>query len=135
MTLKTERAKVGDETGVHVDVQRLMIVPRDGRSGAILTSGESGRDALAGLGISPGHIGPARSDQLPRTYGLDLPNTLDLGDPKAAKERLERAMLTLRSAYRALAPASTRPAATGPAPAYLTAQLANYQAALARLGG
>ena len=135
VTLKTERAKVGDETGVHVDVQRLMIVPRDGRSGAILTSGESGRDALAGLGISPGHIGPARSDQLPRTYGLDLPNTLDLGDPKAAKERLERAMLTLRSAYRALAPASTRPAATGPAPAYLTAQLANYQAALARLGG
>jgi hypothetical protein len=44
-------------------------------------------------------------------------------------------MKAVRDAYRALAPASTLPGATGPAPAYLTAQIANYQAALARLGG
>ena len=135
VTVKTERAAASDSAGVHVDVQRLVIEPQDGRSGAILTSGEPGRDALVGLGLSPGHIGPAPSDDSPRTFGLDLPNMLDLSEPKAAKERLDLAMTALRSAYRALAPASTRPAAVGPAPAYLTAQIANYQAALARLGG
>jgi len=44
-------------------------------------------------------------------------------------------MKAVRDAYRALNPATARPAATGQAPAYLTAQIANYQAALARLGG
>ncbi len=44
-------------------------------------------------------------------------------------------MKAVRDAYRALAPASSKPAITGQAPAYLTAQIANYQAALARLGG
>ena len=41
----------------------------------------------------------------------------------------------MRDAYRALAPESDKPKATGKAPAYLQAQLANYQAALARLTG
>ena len=44
-------------------------------------------------------------------------------------------MTAVRSAYRGLAPGANKPAITGTAPAYLTAQLANYQAALARLGG
>jgi len=73
-----------------------------------------------------------------RTFGLALPADLNLGSPdsiKAAGEALQAAMKAVRDAYRALAPASTLPGATGPAPAYLTAQIANYQAALARLGG
>ncbi|HAV49508.1 MAG TPA: transcriptional regulator, partial [Brevundimonas sp.] len=39
-------------------VQRLSITARDGREGAVLVSGEPGRDALAGLGLSAGFIGP-----------------------------------------------------------------------------
>ncbi|WP_262422682.1 hypothetical protein [Brevundimonas denitrificans] len=34
-------------------LQRLSISARDGREGAILKSGAAGRDALAGLGLSP----------------------------------------------------------------------------------
>lgn len=44
-------------------------------------------------------------------------------------------MKAVRDAYRSLSPTASTPAVTGQAPAYLTAQLANYQAALARLGG
>ena len=44
-------------------------------------------------------------------------------------------MKAVRDAYRALDPASSKPSPSGPVPAYLTSQLANYQAALARLGG
>jgi hypothetical protein len=44
-------------------------------------------------------------------------------------------MKAVRDAYRALAPSNTQTGAGGPVPAYLTAQLSNYQAALARLGG
>ena len=118
--------------------QRLSITARDGKTGAILTAGEPGRDALAGLGLSQGYVGPTSGDGAIRTFGLDLPRTLTLNDAvavKASGERLQAAMKAVRDAYRALAPASTQPAASGPAPAYLTAQLANYQAALARLGG
>ena len=44
-------------------------------------------------------------------------------------------MTAVRNAYRALSPDAGKPAVTGQAPAYLTAQLANYQAALVRLTG
>ncbi|MDQ3126695.1 MAG: transcriptional regulator [Pseudomonadota bacterium] len=118
--------------------QKLSITARDGKTGAVLTAGEPGRDALAGLGLSQGYVGPTTGDGGVRTFGLDLPRTLTLNDAAAVKasgERLQAAMKAVRDAYRALAPASTTGAATGPAPAYLRTQLANYQAALARLGG
>ena len=44
-------------------------------------------------------------------------------------------MKAVRDAYRALDPTTTTAKPVGQAPAYLTAQLANYQAALARLTG
>jgi len=44
-------------------------------------------------------------------------------------------MKAVRDAYRALDPAIAAPGANGPVPAYLTSQLANYRAALSRLGG
>jgi len=83
-------------------------------------------------------VGPTSGDGTLRTFGLDLPRNLTLNDATAVKasgERLQAAMKAVRDAYRALAPATTLPGAGGPVPAYLTAQLANYQAALARLGG
>jgi hypothetical protein len=119
-------------------VQRLSIMARDGREGAVLVSGEPGRDALAGLGLSAGFIGPTATEDGPRTFGLDLPQALSLltKDARTASgERLQAAMKAVRDAYRALAPAPASSATSGAVPAYLTAQLANYQAALARLGG
>lgn len=119
-------------------VQRLSISARDGKTGAILTAGEPGRDALAGLGLSQGYVGPSTGDGTLRTFGLGLPRTLTLNDAdavKAAGERVQGAMKAVRDAYRALAPSNTQAGAGGPVPAYLTAQLSNYQAALARLGG
>ena len=117
-------------------VQRLSIAYADGRDGAVLQAGEAGRDALAALGLTPGYIGPSSSDL--KTFGLDLPKTLSLRDADAVKrsnEKLRAAMVTLQSAYRSLAPKSATPAITGEVPAYLKTQLANYQAALARLTG
>jgi len=119
-------------------VQRLSITPRTGREGAVLSSGEPGRDALAGLGLSPGIVAPrAGTDDL-KIFALNLPSTLSLAGTDAIKSTgsvLTTAMKAVRDAYRALSPEARKPVITGAAPAYLTAQLANYQAALARLGG
>lgn len=126
------------QTALQAGLQRLTISARSGRAGAVLTAGDSGRDALAGLGLSPGFIGVSSGDDGPRTFGLGLPAGLTLNDAAAIKtagEKLQAAMKAVRDAYRALAPKSTASAATGTAPAYYTTQLANYQAALARLTG
>jgi hypothetical protein len=131
--------KDGEITTTTGGFQRLSIMARDGKSGAVLSPGETGRDALAGLGLSSGYIGASAGDDVRKTFGLDLPGGLRLGDAAAAKtagERIQAAMKAVRDAYRALNPANSPSAgAKGPVPAYLTNQLANYQAALARLGG
>ena len=131
--------KDGEVTTSTGGYQRLTIAARDSKVSAVLTAGETGRDALAGLGLSSGFIGASTGDDIRRTFGLGLPNSLTLGDPAAAKtagERLQAAMKAVRDAYRALDPATSAAAKNqGPVPAYLTNQLANYQAALARLGG
>ncbi|WP_420472111.1 transcriptional regulator [Brevundimonas sp. FT23042] len=142
VTVSSESAKEGEPGdlagALRTGLQRLSITARDGTTGAVLTSGETGRDALAGLGLSQGYIGKTSGDDVTQTFGLGLPTNLSLGSAdaiKAAGEKLQAAMSAIRSAYRALAPESTTPAVTGSAPAYLQAQLANYQAALARLTG
>lgn len=130
--------KTGEITTTTGGFQRLSITARDGKAGGVLTAGETGRDALAGLGLSPGYIGSSTGDDVVKTFGLALPSNLTLADAasiKTAGEKLQAAMKAVRDAYRALDPATNAPAAKGPAPAYLTAQLANYQAALSRLGG
>lgn len=141
VTVASESAAADTQPGLEATfagLQRLSIMARDGREGAVLISGEPGRDALAGLGLSSGFIGPTAEEGEARTFGLDLPRNLTLSSAdaiKAAGERLQAAMTSVRNAYRALNPATATPSASGPVPAYLTAQLANYQAALARLGG
>lgn len=143
LSLKVTLSSVrdGDRPIVSLDsprMQQLTLTSRNGKS-AILIPGEAGRDALAGLGLPSGHIGPASGDDGRKTFGLDLPSNLSLGTSeslKAAQDRLSAAMTTLRSAYRALNPANAATkAATGPAPEYITNQIANYKAALQRLGG
>ena len=140
VTVKTDRDHVtgmdGDERVTSGGVQRLSITSADGRAGAVLTPGEAGRDALAGLGLTPGFIG--KTQDKTKTFGIDLSPLLNLSDPEAiakSKDQVQLAIKAMRDAYRALAPESDRPKATGQAPAYLQAQLANYQAALARLTG
>ncbi|MGZ9113415.1 MAG: transcriptional regulator [Brevundimonas sp.] len=130
--------KSGETTTTTGGFQRLSITARDGKAGGVITAGETGRDALAGLGLSPGYVGSSVGDDVVKTFGLDLPAGLNLGDAasvKTAGERLQAAMKAVRDAYRALDPAIATPGANGPVPAYLTSKLANYQAALARLGG
>ncbi|MFN3558207.1 MAG: transcriptional regulator [Brevundimonas sp.] len=142
VTVNSESAKDAEPgdlaTALRTGLQRLTITARDGVKGAVLTSGETGRDALAGLGLSQGYIGRTTGDDVTKTFGLGLPTNLTLNDAAAVKtagEKLQAAMKAIRDAYRGLSPASNTPAVTGTAPAYLTAQLANYQAALARLSG
>ncbi len=139
VTVVTDPLKSGDsEFFSGGRLQRLSITPGVGREGAILTSGEPGRDALAALGLSPGIVAPKAGKDAVKTFTVALPTTLSLaGSEKitATLQVLTAAMKSVRDAYRAMAPGSSRPAITGEAPAYLTAQIANYQAALARLGG
>ncbi|WP_262422683.1 hypothetical protein [Brevundimonas denitrificans] len=69
---------------------------------------------------------------------MDLPNTLNLATPDAAKragEAILAAMKVVRDAYRDLKPEDPLTKARGQAPAYMTARIANYQAALNRLTG
>ncbi|CAN5394557.1 regulatory protein FlaEY [soil metagenome] len=129
--------KDGETTTTTGGFQRLSITAKDGKIGAVLTSGETGRDALAGLGLSAGYVGLAAADTTRKTFGLGLPNTLTLNDAasiKTAGEKIQAAMKAVRDAYRALAPQPAA-SASGAVPAYLTSQIANYQAALARLTG
>jgi hypothetical protein len=142
VTVSSESAKAAEPgdlaAALRTGLQRLSIVARDGVKGAVLTAGETGRDALAGLGLSQGYIGMTVGDNVTKTYGLGLPTNLTLGDADAVKtagEKVQAAMKAIRDAYRGLSPESNKPALSGSAPAYLTAQLANYQAALSRLTG
>lgn len=82
------------------------------------------------------------SDTPPETvFGLGLSNTLHLTDKKSAKyalAQIDSALGAIRDMYRKLNPdpvieALKKQKAAGPAPAYLQAQLANYQAGLARV--
>ncbi len=130
--------KDGETTLTMGGFQRLSIQTRDGREGAVLKAGEAGRDALAGLGLSPGFVGRTSGDDAKKTYGIELPNTLNLSTPEATKTAADlilAAMRVVRDAYRDLAPSNAVNRPVGQAPAYLTAQIANYQAALSRLTG
>lgn len=138
VTTETAKAQAGDTpSALFAGLQRLTLTARDGSTGAVLTAGETGRDALAGLGLSQGYIGKTAGDDVIRTFGLNLTGGLNLasaGAVKAAGEKIQAAMKAVRDAYRALDPTTaTSSKPVGQAPAYLTAQLANYQAALARL--
>lgn len=139
VTVTTDSLKLGGTVGSTGGLlQRLSITTKAGKVGAVLSSGEPGRDALAGLGLSPGIVAPRSGTGDIKTFALALPQTLSLSGSEKIKSTLEAlnsAMSVIRTAYRSLAPTTSKPVITGQAPAYLTAQIANYQAALDRLGG
>ncbi|MET0182601.1 MAG: hypothetical protein ABW199_06925, partial [Caulobacterales bacterium] len=132
------------------DTQRIEITARDG-SAVRLTAGADGKDALKGLGLIEGVIAKKSNvrGQI-RTFGLGLiASDLKLTSKDAiakAKADLAAATSILRQAYEALANPNAKELTAeekalearknaGAVPAYLTQQLANYQAALTRLGG
>ena len=114
--------------------------------------GKNGKDALELLGIPEGVVRKTRTvdgktvaaDGRATLYGLGLPTNLNLNDEverKHAIAEIGQAMGIIRKAYIDLKAAASPPppptaaAISGKVPAYLTNQIANYQAALRRLGG
>lgn len=117
-------------------------------------AGKIDKDALAMLGIPDGVVRKTKivdgktlpADGKAMIYGLGLEDDLKLGseqDRAHALAVIGKAMGIVRQIYKDLVaaaqPESARIAAAaqavGPAPAYLTNQIANYQAALSRLTG
>ncbi len=139
------RAEIVKQDGV----ERIKITPRSGQALRI-DSGRADLNALPALGLTQGIVALSDAGRgALKTYGLGLVG-LKLDSPAAivsAKAELSAAVSIVRGAYDALlnpnakeltadekALAARRQTA-GAAPEYLTAQLANYRAALARLGG
>ncbi|MBL8542435.1 MAG: hypothetical protein JNJ63_01370 [Hyphomonadaceae bacterium] len=141
------KAEVVKESGL----ERLKISARDGKA-LRLDAGGEGRDALGALGLGPGVIAVNSAGRgALKTYGLGL-IAADLRlDSKAnitrTKAELSAAVSIVRQAYDGLLNPNAKELTAeekalqerrqnaGVAPQYYSARLANYQAALARLGG
>jgi hypothetical protein len=151
-TLKTLGDKIGRASGFTVKVEALVLdgtqklkLTAIGRYDVEISAGKTGRDALEALGLSEGLItnDPTTADAAKKaktvvTYGLGLPSGLSIDSEAAAKQSsqtLVNAAMAVKDIYTALIkpPSTTKP--SGPVPAYLSAKIANYQEALARLGG
>ncbi|MBL4616796.1 MAG: SBBP repeat-containing protein [Robiginitomaculum sp.] len=129
----------------------LRIKPGPGNS-IELFAGPEGRDLLSALGIPEGAVqleaendADETSSSAPPVYALGFSSDIALSTLKqanAANEALNEALTLVRSAYRTLTLDPALKAlleggnkANGPVPAYLSAQIANYSAGLARLTG
>jgi len=157
-TLQTLAVKVNRALGFNAratvvkngDFDALEIKPRSSRSNVTLISGETGRDLLASLGLADGVVQLLERDRKGKEikpddgklYGLKLARDLSLdskAEIKRAGDELNSAKTVIRTAYRdladALKPKTGPQIPSGPVPAYLQAQMANYQAGLSRLGG
>ncbi len=160
-TMATLSEKIRKATGSQVNVSvattatgsNLVIKPLDAFFSVQLYDGPSGSDALTGLGLKSGMIYQTTksngtsvpADGKSQIYGLGLSSTLNLNSTAAisqAKSQITAAMSVIKSAYQTLKTASTpanvlalqkQQSTQGTAPAYLTAQIASYQTALARL--
>jgi hypothetical protein len=147
------RAKV--ETGTSGNSRVLNISPASSTSTLEIVAGKGGTDVLKALGLAGGVVRSTKTedgkvvsaDGGGPAYGLQLPPELDLTTDvgrKNATAVITRAMSQIRTGYREIADtamgiksdSSTSPGKTdGTVPAYLTNQIANYQAALNRLTG
>ncbi|HEY0650565.1 hypothetical protein [Phenylobacterium sp.] len=135
-------------------LRSLRVEPGNDRVVLEFGAGKTDKDALEMLGIPEGVVRKTKmvdgktvpADGRSMLYGLGLEDALNLDsqlDRNHALAVVGKAMGIVRQIYKDLVaaaqPESARIAAAakavGPAPAYLTNQIANYQAALARLGG
>jgi hypothetical protein len=131
--------------------RRLQISPSSDRTIITIGPGKGDLDALETLGLNAGVVRATRTvdgkttsaDGKANFYGLGLPMDLNFSsanDIKHASAEIAGAQGVIRTIYKDLLAAATpksaqAAAATGKAPAYLTNQIANYQAALNRLTG
>ncbi|MCR5875943.1 hypothetical protein LRS10_18380 [Phenylobacterium sp. J426] len=162
-TLDTLAAKIKRASGFQAKVavmssgasRVLNITPGTDRAVVEFGPGKADRDALELLGIPDGVLRKTESgkngrtvaaDGKPMFYGLDMDKHLNLkneDEVKHALADLARAQGVIRQIYRDLVAAATprdplaaaQISSGGKVPSYLTNQLANYQAALNRLGG
>ena len=150
-------SKFGSQAKVTVNsalgVDKLSITYAGPRSWVELLAGPSGKDALEGLGLAEGQVRSFAYEKTINqyTYGLKLDRDMKIDTPAAitaTTEDIRTAMSTIRTAFRAIAtglnPSESaaqyaKEAAVkkteGTVPAYLTKQMANYQAGLNRLLG
>ncbi len=141
------RAQIVRENGA----ERIEIAAREGAAVRI-EPGANGRNALSALGFAQGVVTKSEAARGGlRTFGLGLiAADLKLDTPEAiarTKAEISAAVSIVRQAYeKLLNPNAKEPTAEekalearrqniGQAPDYYTQQLANYRAALARLGG
>ncbi|THD65212.1 hypothetical protein [Phenylobacterium sp.] len=136
--------------------QTLTVTPSYASASVILGPGPNGQNALPLLGLPEGMLNQtltangvtSPADGGSTIYGLGLSGTLTLGTTaqiNQARAGIAAAMGVVRSAYQAMVTAATpktpgqTAAATsktpGTVPAYLTAEIANLNAGLARLTG
>jgi hypothetical protein len=162
-TLDTLAQKIRRATGFQakvtiglVDGQRkLTVVPQNDRQVIEFGAGKIDKNALELLGIPEGVVRTTKvindktqpADGKGQIYGLGLPSDLNLSDATQishAAAEISAAIVVVRQAYRdmvnAANPKTAQQAAadaakSGKVPAYLTNQIANYQAALDRLTG
>jgi hypothetical protein len=131
----------------------LTVTPVNNHSTVELLPGATGKDALDALGLNAGVVQTpsslnakngtlnATTGIAKNTYGLNIAGDFNLTTPagiKAAQSTLKGAIAKVQTAYNDLVNAGKpkAPAAhTGPPPAYLTSEIANYQAGLNRLTG
>lgn len=160
-TMATLASEISQKTGFTVNATTspgvngstaLEIKPVNPGEIVTLINGPAKADALAELGLKPGDVADTASKKgvtvlqgsTTPIYGLGLPATLDLSSPadiKKAQVQLAGAISVVEQAYQNLANASTpanvlalkKAQAGGKVPAYLSSQIANYQAAITRL--
>jgi hypothetical protein len=131
-------------------VQELQITPENQGAQVTLGDGPTGQNALPGLGLTAGLVANAtavksKTNTLLSNYGLNLSTALNLDSAAniaAAQAALTSATGTVARIYTNLStpPApktsgATNRSANAPVPAYLTAEIASYKSALARLSG
>lgn len=163
-TLNTLATKIKRATGFQAKVavtnsggvRKLTVTPLNARTVIEFSAGKVNKDALEFLGIPEGIVrntvvndkgASVPADGKGQIFGLGLEADLKLDSAVEiahAAADISTAMGVIRKAYKDLVaqatPQSAQTAAaaaavTGEVPAYLQNQLANYQAALARLGG
>jgi hypothetical protein len=135
--------------------RKLAITPANPRNTLQFFAGPAGKDALTGLGLQEGVVRTTTTDKsgvlapadgLGQIYGLKFDGDMTLNSASSISHvaaELSAAMGVIRQAYKDLQTAATpasvlaqqKAASTGTVPAYLTAQIANYKAALDRLNG
>jgi hypothetical protein len=164
-TLDTLAKKIVRASGYKLEVSvskvlgkqqnQLDIKPANGSSKMEFVAGPSGRDALAGLGLEPGIVSSTAGSLMDskavdylksqKNMGLDFDTSMNLNSDSAISEALDKLAKSIKGVQRVYTylkygdPQASdnkkKGDGSGTAPAYLTNQISNYQAALQRLSG